>query len=103
MPDFISTYAGDTLWALMIFWIFCVVFHQQPTGKIILYALLFSFTIEFSQFYHEPWIDEIRHTKLGALVLGYAFKFTDLVCYVSGIFIGACIDRIINHCRSFDP
>ena len=79
----------------MVFWIFSVLLNQQATWKIALYAIIFSFFILFSKFYHEPWIDERRHTKLSGLVLGYAFKFTDLICYVTGIFIGACIDRII--------
>ncbi len=95
MPEFLSAYAGDTLWALMVFWIFSVVLHRQATWKIALYAIIFSFSVEFSQFYHEPWLDEIRHTKLGGLVLGYAFKFTDLICYATGVLLGLMIDVFI--------
>ncbi len=97
MPSFISTYAGDILWALMVFWIFCVLFNQQATWRLALYAIVFSFSIEFAQFYHELWIDEIRHTKLGGLILGYAFKLSDLICYFLGILIGALADYLICH------
>jgi len=96
LPTFLSTYAGDTLWAMMVFWIFCVLLNQQAPWKIAVYALLFSFSIECSQFYHAPWIDEIRDTKLGGLVLGYAFKFADLICYSTGIFMAFLIDRTLR-------
>lgn len=93
LPIFVSTYAGDTLWALMVFWCFCVFFPQWKTWKIFLVSIFFSFTIEFSQFYHTPWIDTLRQNTLGALVLGFGFKFSDLICYSIGITLGAFIDR----------
>jgi len=43
---------------------------------------------EVSQFYHAPWIDSIRSTTLGGLVLGFGFKLSDLVCYCVGVFVG---------------
>lgn len=95
LPAFLSSYAGDTLWALMVFWMFCVLLNRQATWKIALYAITFSFSIEFSQFYHEPWIDEIRHTKLGGLALGYAFKLSDLTCYFAGVCMGIFIDYFV--------
>jgi hypothetical protein len=45
--------------------------------------------VEISQLYHAPWIDSIRQTALGGLVLGFGFLWTDLVCYSVGIFIGS--------------
>lgn len=70
LPSFISSFSGDTLWALMIFWIFGFIFNGFRTGNVALLALTFSFTIEISQLYHSPWIDSIRRTTLGGLVLG---------------------------------
>lgn len=37
------------------------------------YQSFFLFVIEFSQLYHAEWIDQIRDTSLGGLVLGYGF------------------------------
>ncbi len=93
LPVFISTYAGDTLWALMVFWCFCILAPHRKTWEVALAAVLFSFAIEFSQFYHAFWIDSLRHTKLGGLILGFGFKFSDLVCYSIGILFGAVIDH----------
>lgn len=95
LPSFIATYAGDTLWGMMVFWIFCCLRPKHKVAPIALAALVFSFSIEFSQFYHAPWIDGIRAIKLGGLVLGFGFKLSDLVCYSVGILIGACIDAFL--------
>ncbi|MBO0947025.1 ribosomal maturation YjgA family protein [Fibrella forsythiae] len=92
LPSFINAYIGDTLWALMVFFGIALVFSRQPTRIVALMALLFSFSIEISQLYHAPWIDAIRATRLGALVLGFGFLWTDLICYSVGIAVGALID-----------
>jgi hypothetical protein len=37
-------------------------------------SLAFAFLVEISQFYHAPWIDSIRQTTLGGLVLGFGSR-----------------------------
>jgi len=88
-PLFITTYAGDTLWALMVFLLIGFIFPQKSIVKVAIFALLFSFFIELSQFYHAPWIDNIREYRLGGLILGYRFLWSDLVCYSVGVAIGS--------------
>jgi hypothetical protein len=51
-------------------------------------ALAFSYAIEISQLYHQPWIDHIRQTTLGHLTLGTTFIWTDLVAYTVGVAVG---------------
>jgi len=94
LPDFISTYAGDTLWALMAFLMIGFIFPSLSTVKVAAIALLFSLGIELSQLYHAPWIDDIRQYRLGALVLGHGFLWSDLVCYSFGIAMGAVGEMI---------
>ena len=89
LPSFVHLYIGDALWALMVFLIFGFLFPRQITLQIALYALCFSSFIEFSQLYHAPWIDSIRHTRLGGLVLGFGFLWSDLLAYLVGISFGA--------------
>ncbi|MBX9137212.1 MULTISPECIES: DUF2809 domain-containing protein [unclassified Clostridium] len=97
LPHVISTYSGDVLWAMMIFFIIAFIFNKKSTIFIISWAIIFSYSIEISQLYHAPWIDSIRNTTLGALVLGFGFLWSDLFCYTVGIIIGAIIDRLINY------
>ena len=95
LPEFLIAYAGDTLWALMVFWLFRTLYPSAPVLHSFALAICFSFSIEFSQFYHAPWIDNIRSTQLGGLVLGFEFKFSDLLCYSIGIGIGFILNKTL--------
>lgn len=95
LPQIISAYSGDILWALMIFLLMAFIFNKSSSRSIISMAIIFSYSVEISQLYHAPWIDAIRGTTLGALVLGYGFLWSDLVCYTIGVMIGAGLDLLI--------
>jgi len=58
-------------------------------------ALAFSVAVELSQLYHAPWIDSIRHTTIGGLILGFDFVWSDLVCYAVGVGIGVVIEKAL--------
>lgn len=96
LPDFLREYSGDALWALMVYLGFCFLFRRNSIKKIGLMSLVFSYVIEFSQIYQGQWINEIRATTLGALVLGKGFLISDLICYTVGVIIGVMIDFCIN-------
>ena len=97
LPQIISSYSGDALWALMVFFLFSFLFNKKSTIFILVISIIFSYWIEISQLYHAPWIDSIRATTLGGLILGFGFLWSDLICYTVGIVIGAIIDKIINN------
>ena len=97
LPQIISSYSGDALWALMVFFLFSFLFNKISTIFILVISIIFSYGIEISQLYHAPWIDSIRATTLGGLILGFGFLWSDLICYTVGIVIGAIIDKIINN------
>jgi len=92
LPTILSEYSGDTLWALLVF---LGVSALRPDARLLVrggVALGFAFLVEISQLYHAPWIDAIRATKIGGLVLGFGFLWTDLVCYTVGATIGMSLD-----------
>ena len=93
-PDWINLYIGDVLWGLMIFFIVGLLFRTKDTRWVTTGALIFSFSIEFSQLYHSQWIDSLRKTRMGGLVLGYGFLWSDLVSYTIGIGVGVLIERL---------
>ena len=88
VPAFVAASAGDTLWALVAFLGIGLLLPRASTWAIALLALSFSVLVEISQLYHAPWIDSIRRTTLGGLVLGFDFVWSDLACYAAGIGIG---------------
>ncbi|MGP0065688.1 MAG: DUF2809 domain-containing protein [Isosphaeraceae bacterium] len=93
LPGFIAAYAGDTLWALALFLLLGLIMPRIATRRLAALASLISLAVEVSQLYHAPWIDSIRQTRLGGLVLGFGFLWSDLICYAVGIALGAAIER----------
>ena len=93
--EWMKLYVGDVLWAAMIYWGFKFLFAQEPK-RTAFYALIFCFLIEFSQLYHAPWIDQIRNNRLGGLVLGFGFLWSDLVCYLVGVFLSMWSEWILG-------
>jgi Protein of unknown function (DUF2809) len=96
LPGFIAAYAGDTLWAMAAFLGIGLMLPRASTRTIALLAMAFSLAIEISQLYHAPWIDSIRETTLGGLILGFGFLWSDLVCYAVGVGVGMLIDAGIR-------
>lgn len=94
LPEWMGLYAGDALWAMLVYWLFRLIFPQQKKLKSAIFALAFAYFIEISQLYHAPWIDQLRHTRLGGLVLGFGFLWSDLVCYAIGIAVGFGLDSV---------
>jgi len=93
-PEFVPAALGKTpgdalwLWALMVFLGLGWIFRRARTVTLALAALSFSFAIEFLQLYHAPWIETLRGTLLGRLVLGRGFLWGDLVAYCVGVAVG---------------
>ena len=67
---------------------FGFLFPRLPTRIIALFAMTFATLIEFSQLYHAPWIDSVRETRLGALVLGSVFNWPDFAACAIWIALG---------------
>ena len=92
LPGFVAAYAGDTLWALAAFLGIGVVLPRASIATIAGLAMSFSVAVEISQLYHARWIDSIRQTTLGGLILGYGFLWSDLACYTVGVGLAVMID-----------
>lgn len=95
-PQFLIDYSGDTLWALMVFWVCGFLMNRSKSLLIGFLALSFCYCIELSQLYHAPWIDLLRNNKFGGLVLGYGFKYSDLLCYSVGVLFGVSVEYLFR-------
>lgn len=93
LPDVIGAYAGDVLWAAMVYLLIAALWSRAPIWRVAAGAAVFSLAIELSQLYHAPWIDAVRRTRLGGLVLGFGFLWSDLACYAVGIALAAALDH----------
>jgi hypothetical protein len=77
---------------LALFLVLGLVLPRASSGRIATLALAGSFLVEVSQLYHAPWIDAVRQSALGGLVLGFGFLWSDLACYVAGIVLGVVLE-----------
>lgn len=93
LPDAVGAYAGDVLWAAMVYLLIAAAWNRAPIRHVAAGAAIFSLAIELSQLYHAPWITAVRQTRLGGLVLGFGFLWSDLACYAAGIVLAAALDH----------
>ena len=83
--SFIYDNLGDALWAAMIYFGVRFLFTKMPKKTSAVVALSFCFFIELTQLYQADWINVLRHTTLGGLVLGSGFLWSDIVMYGVGV------------------
>jgi len=95
LPAALGKYPGDALWALMVMLLYGLAWPRWPIGRTALAALATSFAVEFSQLYQADWINAIRHTTLGHLVLGSGFHAMDLLAYAVGVAVGALAELLL--------
>jgi hypothetical protein len=92
LPGFIASYAGDTLWALALFLFLGLLLPRMTTARLAALAWAGSLLVELSQLYHAPWIDSVRGTTIGGLILGFGFLWSDLACYAVGVGLGVALE-----------
>jgi len=92
-------WVGDVLWATMIYFMLRFFLLNASVQKIALISIIISYAIEFSQLYKANWIDNLRHTFPGRMILGETFFWGDLVSYTAGILIGVLVDNIVKKGR----
>src|SRR5688572_28657402 len=93
LPRVVALYAGDVLWAAMVYWLGAVAFPQAAVIRIAVVGAAIALAVELSQLYHAAWIDAIRATRTGGLILGRGFLWTDLLCYGVGVILAGALDR----------
>lgn len=93
LPDFVREHFGDALWAGMIYFGIRMLWINRSREWAMIVSLIFSWAIECSQIIQTPWLNEVRSTVLGALILGHEFLAMDLLRYAVGILFVYGIDR----------
>jgi hypothetical protein len=96
LPWWAAKNAGDALYATMAFFLVGFLRPRWETWRAALAALTFCFLIELSQRIHVGWLDAIRDTRLGALVLGQGFRPLDLFDYVVGVALGVGVEHVVR-------
>lgn len=96
LPPLLSTNIGDALWATVVLILIFLILPRIDRWKAAGAALAVSFLVEFSQLCHAPWLDALRATTAGGLMLGRGFVASDLFCYIIGMGFGTLLDYVIT-------
>ncbi|WP_367379243.1 DUF2809 domain-containing protein [Persicobacter sp. CCB-QB2] len=81
------------IWAGMVYFMFAVLWPFGSGQWKMLAAICFSFSVECSQLITADWLEAIRNLPGMRLVLGYGFKFSDLICYITGVGMAFLLDQ----------
>jgi hypothetical protein len=76
---------GDALWAMMIVWWMGVAAPLVRLRTRGLAAFAVCVAVELSQRYHSPFVDALRRTVPGHLVLGSGYEPRDFLAYAVGV------------------
>ncbi len=93
---FIAKYGGDTIWAGEFLFFLRILFPKTKLLTLAICNYLLGVMIEVSQLWHAPWLNAIRHTQPGKLMLGLGFMWSDLICYAVGTLIAFGIATLID-------
>lgn len=99
LPAFLAAHAGDALWTVAVYLALAIVFPRWQPLRLGLAALAVSFAVETSQLLRVEWLDQLRRTLPGRLLLGSGFLWIDLVRYAAGAAIATAADGIVATTR----
>ncbi len=93
--NFFNTYYPDTAWTMAVYCGFGLLFNRGVKLNFPV-ALIFSYLIEISQLFSTPFLSAARATRLGGLILGYGFLWSDIICYTVGAVICFTAELLIR-------
>ena len=99
LPAALGKYPGDALWAAMLFLLLAFLSPRRRTIHLALVAFVVCCLVEASQLYQAQWLNDIRGTTFGHLVLGAGFLWTDIAAYAVGVTVVAIIDALLSLAR----
>ena len=95
IPTIIYPYLGDYLYTILWFFIIGFLFPKMESFKVAIISIITCYAIEFLQFYQADWINHIRSYKIGGLILGYSFLWSDIISYTFGGITGWILEKYI--------
>jgi hypothetical protein len=92
-PHFAELYLGDVLWGALFYLLLAWCWPTAQSRALGLAAAAITELIEVSQLYRAPWAEELRGTKLGGLLLGHGFSWSDELCVALGAALASLLER----------
>ena len=95
-PELAQLYLGDVLWGVLFFLLFAWLWPRSSSTKLGWCAAATTELIELSQLYQADWANRVRDTRIGGLLLGHSFLWSDVLCVALGALLAAGIDALFR-------
>ncbi len=89
----IRPYGGDFLVVIMIYY-FLKSFVKTKVNYLLLFVLLFAYTIEIGQLFDMVALLGVEDIKVMRVVLGTSFSWGDMIAYTLGVLTCCLIEKI---------
>ena len=99
LPGILAEYTGDALYTCAGFAGLAFLFAAARTRSLAIAAFSLSAAVECSQLLSWPWLDDLRSTLFGRLLLGSGFKWADWIAYMCGAIAAAAVDSALSKRR----
>lgn len=99
LPEFCLLYVGDFLWGAMFFVLYGCGWPAARARRVWQWATATTVIIEVSQLCKAPWLQAIRATAFGKLLLGNTFLWSDVASVVLGATAAALVDEAYRRRR----
>jgi membrane-anchored glycerophosphoryl diester phosphodiesterase (GDPDase) len=81
----------------MYFFIVGFLFPKMKSVRVAVISIVICYLTETLQLYQADWIESIRDTMIGAVVLGFGFLWSDLLMYTFGGMTGYFLEKRLNN------
>ena len=85
--------AGDALWAVCVYLGLVSVRPTMAARSALISAAAICLAVELSQLSEAGWLEAIRSTRLGRLLIGVGWQTVDLARYSAGLLLAFALDR----------
>ena len=92
LPTFLAAHSGDVLWTVAVYLSLAMLAPKWSLAKLGLLAFGISVAVELSQLVDLDWLNAIRKTLPGRLLLGSVFLWIDLLRYFTGAVLATVLD-----------
>lgn len=89
VPKSVYPYAGDFFYGMMMSFLMGLAFISFSRAENFKAAFLLCCLIEISQLNQSETLNYLRSFRIGALVLGRGFLWSDLLCYLGGTYLAS--------------
>lgn len=90
-PEWLRDTSGGAAYVILCTLLAAVVKPNLSPARLATGAFLFTCAVECLQAWHPAWLDAIRRTLPGRLLLGTTFAWHDFPPYVAGAVLGYCL------------